>query len=61
MRLNISPDRARSFGPLAYRKAKQGRNMLVSHHGQMFWLCHSANGFFLTPFDAARSQSEQVA
>jgi hypothetical protein len=51
MRQYISHQRARAFGRLAYHMAKTGSNMLVTYHGQQFWLGYvQPHGFYLTPF-----------
>lgn len=61
MRTWISHQLARSFGPLAYRKAKQGFHMLVTKHGQTHWLGHvTPHGFYLMPWDASKGQSQQL-
>ena len=52
MRSYISHQMARSFGTLAYRKAKQGFHMLVTKHGITSWLGHvQPHGFYLMPFE----------
>lgn len=61
MRVYISRQRARSFGPLCYRKAKNGYMMLVTHMGQTWWMGNTINhGFYLYPFNANKGQSEQL-
>jgi len=50
-KLWISHQRARSFGPLAYRQAKRGQYMIVTWGGQVFWLGHvTPQGFYLVPY-----------
>ncbi len=51
MRIWISRQQARAFGPLVYRKAKRGFLMLAHYHGKLFWCGHVIpHGFYLTPY-----------
>ena len=61
MKAYISHQMARSYGPLAYRKAKQGFHMLVTKHGQTCFLGHvTPHGFYLLPFDPQKGQGQQL-
>lgn len=47
----ISHQRARSFGAHAYRMAKRGSKMIVTHAGGTWYLCHVIpHGFYLEPY-----------
>lgn len=53
MRRYISHQKARSFGSLAYRKAKNGFNMLVTCDGVQCWLGYVVpHGFYVYPFES---------
>ena len=54
MKTYISHQKARKFGALAYRLAKLGKHMLVTHHGQNYWLGYvTPHGYYLKSYAVA--------
>ena len=52
-KLYISRQQARSFGSLRYNKAKAGYKMIVTWHGQAYWLGHvTPHGFYLEAYES---------
>jgi hypothetical protein len=62
MRTYISRQLARVLADdFTYSHAKRGKLMLVWRGGELFWLGHVIpHGFYLVPFNHAKSQSEQL-
>ena len=62
MRTYISRQMARAIADdFTYSKVKSGKLMLVWKGGVLNWLGHVIpHGFYLVPFDHAKSQSEQL-
>ena len=51
-RVYITRQQARIFGPLRYNKAKAGYKMIVTWHGQYFWLAYvQPHGFYLEAYE----------
>jgi len=50
-KLYISRQQARAFGSLSYNKAKCGYKLIITWHGQMWWLGHVIpHGFYLETY-----------
>jgi hypothetical protein len=52
MKVWITRQQARSFGSLRYNKAKAGYKLLVTWHGEAYWLCYVIpHGFYLEAYE----------
>jgi len=63
MRTYISRQLARALADdFTYSHAKRGKLMLVWQNGVLNWLGYvTPHGFYLTPFDHAKGQSQQLS
>ena len=51
-KLYISCQQARAFGSLSYNKAKAGYKMIVTWHGEIYWLAYvQPHGFYLEAYN----------